>query len=191
MYTFYFVKFIHKLTEKEFYKFGMTSKDIENRFHPKYDYRYDDFRIQVINLLKSDKSNIEKIEKEFLENYPKNFYVENYLGIKPGYYDNFSGITEVVLLEENQIQEVIIKMQETKESLNLTPLIPTAFITNAGYLSVPQDDFNSITNEYFILNNIKYDINKLKQARKYTDSVDNVNRKLYRWAPFVLKNCVL
>lgn len=108
----YFVEFAHKLSGKKFYKFGITKYgDVMKRFSKEESLRfnndpdqYDDFNIKVIASAWSDFERVSEQEKILLKRYPKNIWVEEYLGVVDKTY-KFSGITECVSLTRDQFIE--------------------------------------------------------------------------------------
>lgn len=116
---FYFVKLTHKTTNKAFYKFGITSKyDVLERFSTDYDARYNDFYIKPLFSVFCTDIQAQKMEQKFLAKYPKNFMLENYLGIRPGTYDNLSGITECFIADEDIIQNITFLLYRIKTKLS-------------------------------------------------------------------------
>jgi hypothetical protein len=93
------VQFTDKTTQKVFYKFGWTGKgDVSERFAE----GYDDFEIKVLaSLVHNDLRVIKALEFMFLRLFPKNIMLEEYLGGERTW-DNFSGITEIVQLDEDR-----------------------------------------------------------------------------------------
>lgn len=87
-------------TCKSFYKFGYTSnRDALDRFK---DDVYKDFEIEcVASLVRHNLSEIKILEAVFLTMFPKNIWLESYLG-DDRKWDGFSGITEIVSLNEEQ-----------------------------------------------------------------------------------------
>ena len=118
---FYFVRFTHNKTNKIFYKFGITSKsDVLERFNTKYDSRYAEFNIKVMYSARGSEEQVLKLEKLFLEKFPKNFILETYLGESYGYYNKLSGITETCLLDSykvDKIMKVLLKIKGTDNFL--------------------------------------------------------------------------
>ena len=99
----YFCKFVHKRTGKTFFKFGHTSKwDALERFNTKYDTRYGDFDITCIASIMGTLEWCQAVEETFKAIFPKNIWLERYLG--EGNWDNFSGITEIVDLSNDQYE---------------------------------------------------------------------------------------
>lgn len=116
---FYFVKFTHIETNREFFKFGVTSKtDVLERFNPKYDIRYRDFIIQVMYSAYGSREQVEYLEQVMLGKFPKNIYLESYLGLERGFYDNLSGITEISVMDFRIVQKVISMLNKIKNSRN-------------------------------------------------------------------------
>ncbi len=116
---FYFVRFTHNKTSKVFYKFGVTSKsDVLERFNTKYDSRYAEFNIKVMYSARGSEEQVLKLEKSFLEKFPKNFILETYLGESYGYYNKLSGITETCLLDDKQVNKIIRLLLKLKDRDN-------------------------------------------------------------------------
>ncbi len=111
----YFCKFTDKVTNKVFYKFGHTSKsDVLERFDTKYDIRYEQFNITVVCSIKGDIKWCQQIEEIFKFIFPKNLWLEEYLG-DDRTWDGLSGITEIVQLDEdqyNRVRRAFYKVQE-------------------------------------------------------------------------------
>jgi hypothetical protein len=108
----YFVQFTDKITKKVFYKFGHTSyNDALRRFqYPEYD----SFDIKCIASLYGQLETVQLIELFFLAAYPKNIWLEEYLGDERTW-DNFSGITEIVTLDETKYKEALKTFYRLKE----------------------------------------------------------------------------
>ena len=117
----YFVEFQHKKSHKIFQKFGVTSKsDVLERFNTKYDDRWNDFNIRVLWSAYGDNQVVESFEKEMLNRYPKNMYLETFLGEDYGYFDGLGGITEVVSLtlsQRNSILNELFKRKDERQRL--------------------------------------------------------------------------
>lgn len=115
---FYFVKLTHKTSNKHFFKFGITSKyDVLERFNAKYDTRYTDFNIKVIFSIFCTSIQAQKMETNLLSQYPKNFMLEPYLNIRPGTYDNLSGITECFIADDDTVQNITFLLYRIKEKI--------------------------------------------------------------------------
>ena len=113
----YFCKFIHKSTGKIFYKFGHTSlNDALRRFDIKYDTRYGEFDISCVASIYGDIEMCQGIEYVFKALYPKNIWLENYLG--EGNWNNFSGITEIVSLNQEEYDKVRKAFYNIKEQIS-------------------------------------------------------------------------
>jgi hypothetical protein len=111
----YLCKFTDKKTGKFFFKFGHTSKfDVLERFHTKFDQRYGEFEIKAVCSIKGDLAWCQQVEEEFKVKYPKNIWLENFLGDERKW-DNFSGITEIVSLSEARYKEAVKSMYSLKE----------------------------------------------------------------------------
>ena len=108
----YFVEFTHKQTRKKFYKFGITKYgDVMKRFSKEESVKfgndadqYEDFNIRVIASAWNDFDKVAEQEKILLSKYPKNIWVEEYLGTPDKTY-KFSGVTECVSLTNEQMIE--------------------------------------------------------------------------------------
>jgi len=129
---FYLVKFSHKRTGKELYKFGTTSyKDVLERFsarafvkYNKYNSlanqrdlkQYDDFNISVLasTVYKTRQDAVKTEQKYLVDRFPKGtFMMEEHLGEPKGKYSNMSGVTEVRPLTKTQIKTVLREMYNT------------------------------------------------------------------------------
>ncbi len=116
---FYFVRFTHKKTLKEFYKFGITSKkDVLERFNISYDIRYGEFNIKVMYSVYGSDEQVRKVEETFLKAFPKNFILEKYLSEDFGYYNGLSGITETVVLTKPDIDRIMNILLSIKNNNN-------------------------------------------------------------------------
>jgi len=108
----YFVEFTHKQSRKKFYKFGITKYgDVMKRFSKEESIKfgndptqYNDFNIRVIASAWNDYDPVSEQEKILLKRYPKNIWVEEYVGTTDKTY-KFSGVTECVSLTYNQVVE--------------------------------------------------------------------------------------
>jgi hypothetical protein len=169
--TFYFVKFTDKKTKKFFYKFGVTSSSVKERFDSKWDSRYASFDIETIDTIQCDEA--EKIEEFFLTMYPKNIYLENYIGVPGGYYDKLSGITEIVVLGETEVINVCSLIDKIKE-IDMTA--SAGFITSSGYMSINREYLDVTEDKFVNIENISYNVEELKKNVTYRD-----NAKFYRW----------
>lgn len=111
----YLVKFTDKKTGNFFFKFGHTSKyDVLERFDTKYDQRYGEFEIKAICSIKGDLDWCQQVEEDYKAMYPKNIWLENFLGDERKW-DNFSGITEIVSLNEIDYKQAVRSMYSLKE----------------------------------------------------------------------------
>lgn len=111
----YFCQFTDKKTGKFFFKFGHTSKnDVLERFSPLYDSRYGEFDIKVICSIRGELKWCQQIEEIFKVLYPKNIWLEDFLGDEREW-NNFSGITEIVHLTEQEYNRVRIAFYKVKE----------------------------------------------------------------------------
>ena len=112
----YFVKFEHKSTGKILFKFGHTTlADALKRFDVKYDSRYGDFDITCVASIYGNIQMCQGIEHAFKALYPKNIRLEEYLG--EGNWDNFSGITEMVDLSQEEYDKVRIAFYNIKHQV--------------------------------------------------------------------------
>jgi hypothetical protein len=92
----YFCKFVDKKTRKVFYKFGHTrNSDVLDRFDTMYDKRYGEFDITCVASIRGDLAWCQQIEEMFKAMYPKNLWLEEFLGDQRSW-DLLSGITEIV-----------------------------------------------------------------------------------------------
>jgi len=118
----YFCQFTDKQTGKFFYKFGHTSKnDVLERFSTFYDARYGEFDIKAICSIRGELKWCQQIEEIFKSLYPKNIWLEEYLGDEREWH-NFSGITEIVELADEDYKKVtraFYKVKEIQESANV------------------------------------------------------------------------
>jgi hypothetical protein len=115
MSKFYFCQFTDKRTGLSFYKFGHTSKsDVLERFSRKYDERYGEFDIKVICSIKGDLQWCIDVEEIYKAKYPKNLWFENFFGDERTW-DNFSGITETVVLTDVEYRRVVKSVYALKE----------------------------------------------------------------------------
>ena len=113
----YFCKFVHKKTGKVFYKWGHTSKwDVLARFDTKFDERYGLFEITCIASIVGELEWCKSIEESFKSKYPKNIWLEKYLG--EGDWNNLSGITEIVDLSPEQYDNARVAFYELKRKKN-------------------------------------------------------------------------
>ncbi len=111
----YFCKFTDKKTGYVFYKFGHTSKnDVLERFSTSYDYRYDQFDIKAVCSIRGELQWCQQIEEIFKSLYPKNIWLEEYLG-DDRRWDDFSGITEIVYLTTDDYNKVRTAFYRVKE----------------------------------------------------------------------------
>lgn len=93
----YFAKLTCRKTKLEFYKFGITHfKDAARRFQGNMWEEH--FNVQIINSFWAFglRSDVEKIEHLFHSRFPKNIWIEKYLGW--GNWKELTGITEIVAL---------------------------------------------------------------------------------------------
>lgn len=111
----YFCKFTDKKTSKVFYKFGHTSKDdVLSRFDLFFDQRYGEFDIRVICSIRGDLKWCQQIEEIFKATYPKNIWLEEFFG-DDREWNNFSGITEIVELDDTEYKKVTKAFYKVKE----------------------------------------------------------------------------
>ena len=107
----YFVEFTHKQTQKKFYKFGTTRYgDVMKRFSKEESIRFDndpnqyeDFNIRVLASAWNTFEEVSAQEKILLEMFPKNIWLEEYLGTPEKNY-KFSGVTEIVNLDSSRVK---------------------------------------------------------------------------------------
>jgi hypothetical protein len=111
----YFCKFTDKRTGKFFYKFGHTSKnDVLERFSTLYESRYAEFDIKAVCSIRGELPWCQQIEEIFKALYPKNIWLEDFLGDEREW-NNFSGITEIVSLTEEEYNRVRIAFYKVKK----------------------------------------------------------------------------
>lgn len=107
----YLVEFTHKQTHKKFYKFGITRYgDVMKRFSKEESIRFDnnpnqyeDFNIRVLASAWNDYDEVYKQEKILLNMFPKNIWLEEYLGTPDKNY-KFSGVTEIVRMDSATVK---------------------------------------------------------------------------------------
>ena len=111
----YFCKFTDKKTGKFFYKFGHTSQnDVLKRFDTKFDERYGEFDIKAVCSIKGELGWCQDVEEIYKAKYPKNIWLEQFFGDERTW-DNFSGITEIVSLEQKEYLKVVKSFYALKE----------------------------------------------------------------------------
>ena len=117
----YFCKFTDKKTSKVFYKFGHTSKsNVLDRFSTLFDPRYGEFDIKAVCSIHGDIKWCRQIEEIFKALYPKNIWLEEYFGDEREW-NNFSGVTEIVELNDAEYKKVtraFYKVKEIQEQMN-------------------------------------------------------------------------
>lgn len=114
MAKFYMMQFVDTKTNQQFYKFGHTShNDALKRFS---DESYKDFKIKCLASIKGTLPEVKLIENVFLCMYPKNIWLEDYLGDDRNW-DGFSGITEIVSLDPLQYKHALKTIYRLKEKL--------------------------------------------------------------------------
>lgn len=112
MAKFYMAEFIDKVTSKKFYKFGWTNhNDALKRFE---DSSYSDFDIKILASVYGTQDEVKLIECVFLSLYPKNLWLETYLG-DDRKWDGFSGITEIVNLSDDQYSQALGAIYRIKQ----------------------------------------------------------------------------
>ena len=107
----YLVEFTHKQTQKKFFKFGMTKYgDVMKRFSKEESIRFDnnpnqyeDFNIRVLASAWNSYEEVFKQEKILLSMFPKNIWLEEYLGTPEKNY-KFSGVTEIVRMDNATVK---------------------------------------------------------------------------------------
>jgi len=107
----YFVEFTHKQTQKKFYKFGITQYgDVMKRFSKEESIKfnndpnqYEDFNIRVLASAWNSYDEVLAQEKILLDMFPKNIWLEEYLGTPEKNY-KFSGVTEIVNLDSSRVK---------------------------------------------------------------------------------------
>lgn len=98
----YLARFTNKETKKvDFYKFGHTSSwDAADRF--KHDpEQYNKWDIKIMKTVAGPIEEMRGVEETFKAFYPKNLWVE----------EKISGVTEIVTLNQTQVNEIIQKME--------------------------------------------------------------------------------
>ena len=98
----YLARFTNKETKKvDFYKFGHTSSwDAADRF--KHDpEQYSKWDIKIMKTVAGPIEEMRGVEEAFKAFYPKNLWVE----------EKISGVTEIVTLNQTQVNEIIQKME--------------------------------------------------------------------------------
>lgn len=97
----YFARFTDKKTNETFYKFGHTSSwDALERFGHEPE-QYAKWDIKIMKTVAGPLDEMKGIEETFKAFYPKNFWLE----------EKISGVTEIVKLSRDQVNEVINKME--------------------------------------------------------------------------------
>ena len=107
----YLVEFTHKQTQKKFFKFGMNKYgDVMKRFSKEESIRFDnnpnqyeDFNIRVLASAWNSYEEVFKQEKILLSMFPKNIWLEEYLGTPEKNY-KFSGVTEIVRMDNATVK---------------------------------------------------------------------------------------
>ena len=111
----YMMEFTDKTTGKQFHKFGWTQHtDALKRFS---DPSYGDFNIRCVASIYGTNEDVQLMEKFFLAAYPKNIWLEEYLGDERKW-DGFSGITEIVSLTPEQEKHATRTFYNLKAKLN-------------------------------------------------------------------------
>lgn len=109
----YLARFESRKTPGKYaYKVGHTKwPDARKRFA---DDQYDAFNIEILNSIIINHSDpviarnyCKLVEECFKAIYPKNFRLEQYFDYPEGTFDGLSGITEMFILEEDQMEERI------------------------------------------------------------------------------------
>lgn len=91
----YLVKFTNKQKYEYFYKFGLTHHyDVLKRFD---DPQYEPWDIKVMASAYGPRELVEKAEKELLNRYPKNLWIEQ----------KISGVTEIVSMNKLEVVKAI------------------------------------------------------------------------------------
>jgi hypothetical protein len=102
----YFCRFTDKTTKKVFYKFGHTKyADVLKRFDTQFDERYGHFDIKCVASIAGDLHWCIEIEELFKTLFPKNIWLEEFFNDERTW-DEFSGITEIVELNENEYARI-------------------------------------------------------------------------------------
>jgi hypothetical protein len=116
---FYAITLVHNKTGKKIRKFGLTSKyDIVERFNPKYknNSHYNEFTIKPDFSWNLNDNDAQKLEHEFIFRYPKNFYLESYLCLPYNHFDDFSGITELVIIDDPEWKNILKELYYRKNN---------------------------------------------------------------------------
>ena len=110
------MEFTDKVTSKKFYKFGWTShSDALQRFK---DPVYDSFDKKCVASLSHQSLEVVKaLELAFLCMFPKNIWLEEFLG-DDRKWDNFSGITEIVHLDDQEYHRAVRVFYNVKKRLD-------------------------------------------------------------------------
>ncbi len=117
---FYFVQFTHNSSGKIFYKFGITSKnDVLERFNKTLEPRYSDFNIRAMFSAYGTQDQVEEMEQYMLSRFPKNMYLEHYLGVSKGTYNGLSGITEIVALDKITVNKILKELYDLRDGYKL------------------------------------------------------------------------
>lgn len=111
----YMMEFTDRKTGKQFYKFGVTRHhDALKRFaRPEYN----DFDIKCVASIVGNDEAVIFLESALLAFFPKNIWLEEYLGDERQW-DNFSGITEIVSLTEDQYKLAVRIFYNVKTRVN-------------------------------------------------------------------------
>jgi hypothetical protein len=97
----YFARFTDKKTKEVFYKFGHTgSWDALDRFKHSPE-QYESWDIKIMKTIAGPLEEMKGVEEAFKAFYPKNFWLE----------EKISGVTEIVKLEQPQVNEIITRME--------------------------------------------------------------------------------
>ena len=111
----YMMEFVDRTTQKKFYKFDMTKHSDAMR---RFDYpEYSDFDIKCVASIAGSEESVIFLESALLEFFPKNIWLEEFLGDERTW-DNFSGITEIVSLDEQQYKQAVRIFYNVKYRVN-------------------------------------------------------------------------
>jgi len=123
----YLAQLTHRITKKVIYKCGYVKhQNAAKRFDGD---EYKDFDIEILGSINISNPSYDKaveyckeIEQYLQKKFPKNFWIENYLGVERGYYDGLSGITEMFILEKGQTKSDVVSLfYKVKDRVDANP----------------------------------------------------------------------
>jgi hypothetical protein len=121
----YMMEFTDKVTGKQFHKFGYTQHtDALKRFS---NTSYNDFNIRCVASIPGSLEQVQLMEHFFLAAYPKNIWLEDYLGDERNW-SSFSGITEIVKLSDEQKKHATSTFYNLKQRVNAVQ--PSRLVNN-------------------------------------------------------------